>query len=73
MPVGSLTGDCIRRRLSRLFAPAIKLIWDLATSNLFARKLIKWMLALPSSGGAVIRIFRISLAIPTILSLLAPG
>jgi hypothetical protein len=69
MPVGRSFGECIRRRLSRLLSPEISFTRDLATPKTLARYLTKWLLALPSTGGAVMRILRTWFTSPTTISL----
>ncbi len=66
MPARRSFGECIRRRLSRLLSPEISFTLDLATPKVLARYLIKWLLALPSTGGAVMRILRTWFTNPTI-------
>ncbi len=56
MPSGNDLGLGINNRLFLQVSPASSLMLDLATLNVLAKKAIRCLLALPSIGGAVIRI-----------------
>ena len=73
MPVGSVFGNSMAIRLLRLLLPEIKLTWLLLTPQKFARYFSRYWLSLPSTGGAVRRIFRRSPYGPAISSRLARG
>jgi hypothetical protein len=51
---GSLDGDAMRNCLFREFSPLTRMTALFATPNCLARKAVSCLLALPSTGGAVI-------------------
>jgi len=71
--VGRVFGNSMAIRLLRALAPEIKLTCFLLTPQRFARYFSRFWLALPSTGGAVRRIFRRSPRGPAISSRLARG
>src|SRR5690606_39046012 len=54
---GRVRGLRMRTRFWRFSSPLSRLTWLLATPKAAARKAIRWAFALPSTGGAVRRIF----------------
>ena len=72
-PAGSLRGEAILTRFSRLVSPDNTVTWDFATPHCSLRNLRSCSLALPSTGGAVSLIFRVFPSGPAISSCAARG
>jgi hypothetical protein len=72
-PAGRIRGEAILTRFSRLVSPDNTVTWDFATPHCLPRKLRSCSLALPSTGGAVSRIFRAFPSGPAISSCAARG
>ena len=73
IPDKSLRGFMILIRLSRAVLPDITVTCDFGTSHCLPRNPRRCSLALPSAGGAVIRIFKASPTGPVISSRAARG
>lgn len=73
MNSGKIPGWGINNRLFRPVSPESSWILDLATLKLLAKKAIRCLLALPSTGGAVMRILMKSSLCSAKASLAARG
>ena len=56
---GSCLGEVTHKRFSLPVSPEIRVTLDFDTLNMLARKAIRCLFALPSTGGAVILILRL--------------